>query len=291
MSAPRIAFFGTPDIAVFVLDELSKAGIRPSLVITNPDRPVGRKMLLTPPSAKVWATEHDIKIFQPESLNNAGVMERLTKEKFDLFVVVAYGTIIPKALLVIPKYGTLNVHPSLLPRLRGPSPIRTAILNDMRETGVTVMLMDEEMDHGPIIADEKIEIAKDEWPMRGRELDERLSRAGGCLLVRVIPAWLGGRCVARAQNHADATFCKKITKADGELDLGADPMPTGRQAYQNLLKIRAYDGWPGTFFFFEKDGKKVRIKITDAELAPDGSLNILKVIPEGKKEMSYGDFL
>ncbi len=279
----RIAFFGTPDIAVWVLEELEKAGILPTLIVTNPDAPQGRKMVITPPPAKVWAESHDIPVFQPTTLKDSETLEKLKSEAFDLFVVAAYGKIIPQAILDIPKYGTLNVHPSLLPKLRGASPIRSAILNDMHETGVTIMLMDEKLDHGPILAQEIVHIAKDDWPLHGQVLDELLARHGGALLAETIPEWIQDGLAPQEQMHDAATFCTKITKEMGEIDLAADP-------YQNLLKIRAFDGWPGTFFFREKNSAKLRVKIVDATLNTDGSLKILRVIPEGKKEMSYDDF-
>lgn len=178
----------------------------------------------------------------------------------------------------------VNVHPSLLPRFRGPSPIRSAILKDERKTGVTIMLLDSDVDHGPVLAQEIVEIPETRWPMRGRELDQLLATQGGGLLSRTLPQYVSGDCVPQEQNHGDATFCVKITKEMGELDLRAN-------AYQNLLKIRAFDGWPGTFFYTERNGKRIRVKVTDAELASDGSLTILRVIPEGKSEMNYQDFI
>lgn len=279
-----MAFFGTPDIAVFVLDALEQAGIVPALVVTNPDAPQGRKLIMTPPPAKGWAYERNIEVFQPETLKDDAVAQLLRDGGFDLFVVVAYGKIIPKSILEIPKHGTLNVHPSLLPKFRGASPIRSAILADVRETGVTVMLMDEQLDHGPILAQESANIAPTDWPMRGRELDELLARKGGALLASVIPRWVAHEVTPREQEHGSATFCTKISKEMGALDLKSD-------SYQNLLKIRAFDGWPGTHFFTEKNGVRMRVKIVDAALASDGTLRITRVIPEGKKEMSFESFM
>ncbi|MCA9363778.1 methionyl-tRNA formyltransferase [Candidatus Kaiserbacteria bacterium] len=279
----KVAFFGTPQIAVWVLEELEHAGIVPALLVTNPDAPQGRKNVLTPPPVKVWGEERHIPVLQPESLRDSGLAERLSIEGFNLFIVAAYGKIVPKTFLDIPTHGVLNVHPSLLPHYRGASPIRSAILNDDRDTGVTIMLMDEEMDHGPILAQEHAAIAETEWPIPGNVLDEHLARHGGALLARTIPLWIGGDIAPQEQDHGAATYCAKITRADGEINLDDDP-------YQNLLKIRAYDGWPGTFFFTEKGSRQVRIKITNAELATDGSLQILRVIPEGKKEMDYTDW-
>lgn len=284
ISKPNFAFFGTPLVAVWVLEELEKHGILPTLVITNPDAPQGRKLILTPPPVKEWAVARGIEVFQPTTLRDEAVVQKLRSQNFDLFIVAAYGKIIPQSILDIPPQSTLNVHPSLLPLLRGASPIRSAILGDMRDTGVTIMLMDAALDHGPILAQETANITKDEWPLRGETLDERLARQGGRMLAEAIPQWIAGTITAKEQDHTAATHCTKITKEMGEIDLSADP-------YQNLLKIRAFDGWPGTFFFTEKHGKRLRIKIIDAELTEDGSLKITRVVPEGKKEMNYDDFL
>ncbi len=281
-TSPRIAFFGTPQIAVWVLEEMERAGIVPSLIVTNPDAPVGRKQIMTPPPVATWAQTHAIPVFQPTSLKNPDDLHTLTNTSCDLFVVVAYGKILPDWLINLPTHKTLNVHPSLLPTLRGASPIRSAILGNIRETGVTIMQMDAEMDHGPIVAQAPTPLT--EWPTRGLVLDEIMARQGGSLLAETIPKWLHGEITPVAQAHAKATFCTKISKEMGEISLTDDP-------YQNFLKICAFDGWPGTFFFTEKNDERVRIKIVDAKLAEDGSLKILRVIPEGKKEMSYEDFM
>lgn len=244
---PQFSFFGTPDIAVIVLEKLHEAGMTPAVIITNPDAPQGRKMILTPPPVKVWAEVHHIPVLQPQSLRTDNTVEvYLHEHKIELSVVVAYGKIIPESLLQIPKFGTVNVHPSLLPKLRGASPIRSAILADMRETGVTIMLMDAELDHGPILAQEQVAIPEDAWPLRGQALDRLLAEHGGDLLVKTLPQWVQGDIEPREQDHERATQCTKITKDMGELDLTGDP-------YQNLLKIRAFDGWPGTFFFTERN--------------------------------------
>ncbi len=283
-SHPKIAFFGTPQIAVWVLEELEKQEIVPTLVVTNPDAPQGRKLILTPPPVKVWADARNIPVLQPTTLRSEEIHTALTHGAYDLFIVAAYGKIIPQSILDIPKSGTLNVHPSLLPALRGASPIRSAILGDIRETGVTIMCMDAELDHGPILAQERATFAPSEWPLRGHILDELLARAGGRLLANIVPKWLAGSITPIEQDHTAATFCTKITKEMGKINHADDP-------YQNLLKIRAFDGWPGTYFFVEKQGREIRVKIVDAELNADRSLNITRVVPEGKKEMSYEDFL
>lgn len=279
---PRIAFFGTPSIATAVLDALKAANLSPDLIVTNPDRPQGRSLSLTPPPAKVWALTHDIPVLQPIRPSEEHVLT-LKKHEWDLFVVVAYGALIPKALLEIPIHGTLNMHPSLLPKLRGPSPIRSAILNDIRETGVSIMLMDEELDHGPILAQEQVAISESSWPLPGGELDTLLAERGGALLAETIPKWLSGTVTPVTQDHDAATYTKKITKDMGELKIDPYALPNGTKAYDLLLKIRAFDGWPGTFFFHSEK----RIKIIRAELDEEGTLRIMRIVPEGKQEMDF----
>lgn len=279
---PKIAFFGTPQIAVWVLDELEKAGIVPSLIVTNPDAPQGRKMVVTPSPVALWANERSIEALKPERLSSEAVVEKLTHAGCELFVVAAYGKIIPKAVLSIPKYGVINVHPSLLPKLRGASPIRSAILEDMNPTGVSIMLLTEGLDEGPVLSQEAFPVAEDAWPIRGTELDELLARSGGKLLARVIPKWIAGEITPKEQEHSKATYSKKITKDMGLIDLSGDPA-------ENLRKIRAFDGWPGTYFFYQKNGKDIRVKVLDAVIE-QGVLHIKKVIPEGKSEMDFETF-
>lgn len=287
MKRPNVVFFGGEPLGVPALDALYNTGIIPNVVITNPDRPQGRRMVLTPPPTKVRAIGYGIPVFQPDSYNASTTREWFETTSWDLFVVVAYNFILPKWLLELPKYGTLNVHPSLLPKLRGASPIRSAILQDMRETGVTIIQLDEKMDHGPILVQEVEPISESEWPLRGRELDRRLATRGGDLLARSIPEWLRGDIVPQEQNHEAATYCTRFEKADGELSLDPQNLPSGQEAYRTLLKIYAYDGWPGTFFTHE--GK--RIKVNDAKLAASGELCIIRVTPEGKHEMDFTSFL
>jgi len=276
----NIAFFGSPDFAVYTLKGLLGHGIVPSLVISQPDKPAGRKLLMTPPATKIWAEENTISVFQPETLKDPEVLQAIIDEgPWDLFIVAAYGKIIPQAVLDIPKFGTLNVHPSLLPKLRGASPIQSAILTE-DSTGVTIMLMDADMDHGPILTQEPTKIA---WPPKESELEKVTAAQGAQMLADVIPRFIAGEITPQEQDHEAATFVKKISKADGEIDLNSDPEA-------NFRKIQAFNIWPRTFFFVEKDGKKMRVVITDAALE-DGKLIIKKVIPEGKKEIPYNDFM
>lgn len=276
---PRIVFFGTPDVAVHVLDELAAASMTPVLIVTAPDAPKGRGLVLTPPPAKVWAKTHGVPVLQPAKLDDVFIGQ-LSSINGELFVVAAYGKIIPERVFHMPKYETLNVHPSLLPRLRGASPIQSAILEET-ETGVSIMLIDAEMDHGPIVAQKKVPI--DPWPPRSVELERVLATEGGKLLAEVIPQWIAGSLVRREQDHERATFCKKFAPADALVDIEGDPETA-------LRKIRAFDRSPRAHFFVERGGKPMRVIITDADIK-DNKLVIKKVLPEGKKEMAYTDFL
>lgn len=281
---PKIAFFGTPEISVIVLNELKKAKLAPELVVTMSDKPKGRKLVMTPPPAKVWAQENKVDFVQPAKLDES-FLDLLREGGFDLFVVASYGKILKQELLDIPKHGTLNVHPSLLPKLRGASPIISAILENEQKTGVTIMLLDAGMDSGPILAQASIEA--EPWPPKAIDLGELLVTEGGKMLAEVIPRWIAGEIKPEVQDHDKATFTKKITKEDGLIELDGD-------AYQNLLKIRAFNEWPGTYFFADRDtnsaSRRIRVKITDADLDGD-KLIIKRVVPEGKKEMDYEDFL
>lgn len=279
------AFFGTSEFSVIILDELKKSGFLPSLIITTPDKPKGRKLILTPSEVKTWAIENNIKYIQPESLRlskNPEIVEEIksySENRFDLFIVASYGKIIPQEVLDIPTKQTLNVHPSLLPKLRGASPIQSAILTE-NETGVTIMRIDAEMDHGPIVYQEKVAI--ENWPPYSDELEKILGTRGGEILAEILPKWIEGKIEEKEQDHSLATLCGKIEKSDGEINLSDDPE-------KNLRKIRAYHVWPGAYFFVEHKDKKIRVIIKRASVL-NGELLIERVVPEGKKEMSYDDF-
>lgn len=273
----KIAFFGTDkSVSITVLEELVSGGYTPSLIITAPDRPQGRKMVVTPPPVKVWAVERDIPVLQPEKLDSEFV-EKLKEEEWDLFITASYGQIIPKNVIEIPTFHTLNVHPSLLPLYRGATPVESAILDDQKETGVTIIRMDDKMDHGPIIAQE-FKIFK-EWPTK-EEVLSTLAKLGGELLVESISLWVEGNIDEQEQGDG-ATYTKKIEKSDGEIKMD----DKDRETY---LKFVAYIPWPGVFFFVSRGDKKIRVKVTEATW--NGEFVIQKVVPEGKKEMDFEDF-
>lgn len=279
---PKFAFFGTPDIAVYALEEMASFGYVPEMIVTNPDAPVGRKNIVTPPPAKVWAKERDIKVIQPETLKDRDQLADLLAEEWDFFVVLAYGKIMPEWLIDLPKYGTINAHPSLLPKLRGASPIRSTLLNDLSACGVTIMQMDADLDHGPILLQQPVAL---NGPVMGQELDKVLARIAGDLLVETLKELPKGTIVPVEQKHDEATFCGKISKEMGELTIDPYNLPENDLALEYWHKICAFDGWPETYFIY--DGKRIKIKKANYET---GRLTIERIIPEGKKEMDFEDY-
>lgn len=275
----KFVFWGTPDIASETLEILKQNNYIPSLIVTSSDKKQGRKMILTPPPVKIWAKKNNIPYIQPEKLDIKDL-----ENNADLFIVVAYGKIIPENILNIPKFGSINIHYSLLPKYRGASPLESAILNGDIETGVTIQKMKYKIDSGNIIAQERVNIFPNE---KAPDLRKRLIKIGGELLTNILPDFINGKTKETTQNEEGATFCKKIKKEDGLLDLNDD-------AIKNYNKFRAYASWPRTFFF--KENK--RIIITDAILennpldeTPGKQFIIKKVLPEGKKEIKYEDFI
>jgi methionyl-tRNA formyltransferase len=286
LTATNFVFFGTPRFAVIVLDELKRAGLLPALIVTAPDKPAGRGLRLTPPPVKLWAQEIGVECIQPEKLDEK-FARQMSNVKCQMSILAAYGKIIPRSIIDSFPHGILNVHPSLLPRYRGPSPIQSQILADDRDVGVTIMLLDEKMDHGDIIADCKLQIAEYAltWPPKASGLEKALAHAGGKLLAETIPRWLAGDIEPREQDHTRATYTKKITREDGLVAL-EDII---NKPYETFLKIRAYDPWPGTYFFADRHGKKLRIKIKDA-VFENGALKITRVLLEGGHETDYSRY-
>ena len=271
-------FFGTPDLVIPILDELEKNNLLPSLIVTGLDVKKGRKMLITKPAPKVWAEARNIPVLQPEKID-AEFIENF-KNNFDLGVAVAYGKILPKSLLDIPKFGMINVHYSLLPKYRGATPVESAILNGESETGVSIQKMVFELDAGDVIDEEKTEIRTNE---KALELRARLNDIAKKILPGTISKIVDGKATFKKQDASLATHCGKIKKEDGLINLEEDPL-------LNYRKFRAYFGWPGSYFFVSSDGKNIRVKITDADFT-DNKFIVKKVIPEGKNETDYQSFL
>lgn len=272
--SPKFVFFGTPTVASETLAILIEHDFIPTLVVTAPDAPRGRGLVLTPSETKVLALEHDLPTLVPEKLD-ADALEAIGAYACDYALVVAYGKIFPEALIARFPKGVLNVHYSLLPKYRGATPLETALLAGEKETGVTIQKMVKELDAGDIIAQEATLIAQEET---ARELRPRLIALGAQLLVSTLPHYLQGEISPQIQNASLATHAYKMKKEDGLLSLDAP-------ARENWNTYRAYTDSIGTYFF--KDTK--RVKITNAEFA-NGEFRVLRVIPEGKHEMLYADF-
>lgn len=267
----KYAFFGTPELTVTILNYLKENNYLPDVIVTMPDRPVGRKMVITPPPAKAWAMENNIAYLQPEKLN-AEFFESIEKYNLDLNIVVAYGKIMPEKIISLPKFGTINIHYSLLPKYRGATPVESAILAGDTETGVCIQQMKFELDSGPILAQENITIDPNEV---ADELLNKLNETAKVILVDLLPRIQNSELNPTEQDNSKATFCTKIKKEDGELLESDSDVIKWR-------KYKAYYGWPGIFYF--DDGK--RIKITKAKYE-NNSFIIERVIPEGKKEMDF----
>jgi len=279
----NIAFFGTSDFAVGVLEQLKILTPQslPNLIITTPDKPAGRKLKLTPPPIKIWADRNKIKTLQPEKLDEKFFEElkNFLSQPWGLFIVTAYGKIIPQFILDLPKFGTLNVHPSLLPKLRGATPIHSALLKNEQETGVSIILLDNKMDHGPIIAQERFQLYQNsisELPTKS-ELEKNLAKLGGRMLGEIIPQWLNNEIETTKQIHDQATYTKKLATTDSLIDFND-------KAELNFKKIQAFDTWPKAHFF--QNGKRIIIK--KAHLEKD-ELIIDRIISEGGQEINYSD--
>ncbi len=300
----RIIFMGTSDFAVPSLEKLiNNKSYEIVGVFTQPDKPVGRKQELTPSPVKKLAQVNNLPIFQPETLKNKEAEEQIKKLNPDVIIVIAYGQIIPQNILDIPKFQTLNIHGSLLPKYRGASPIQSAILNCEKETGVTIMLLDKKMDHGPVLTQETEAINSNDTY---ETLHEKLANLGVELLEETLPKWFSGKITPQEQNHDEATYTKIITREDGKINWK-------NTAEKIDCQIRAFDPWPGTFTLWK--GKRLKIKkarILDPnigcvesdigktfktagdELAINcgqGSLVLETVQLEGKKETSGEEFI
>lgn len=287
MSSPSFSyvFFGTGPLAESVLAALVRAGHTPSLVVTKEDKPQGRHMTVTAPHIKTWALLKNIPVLQPHTLDDE-FMTQLKEYPSDVYIVASYGKIIPETILALPTHGALNVHPSLLPRYRGASPIESTLLSGDITTGVTIIKLDSEMDHGPILAQTAFML---NHAVTAGLLEVECGQLGGELLLQTIPHYLEGQLQPKEQDHAQATFCKKITKAMGEVTL-TDSLEEVRRKY------RALTPWPGIYFFHNHGESSIRVKITKIDLETPTSKDttlfsgIKRVIPEGKKEMDFESF-
>ncbi len=258
----KIAFFGTPRLAQIVLEKLIDSPYKPELIVTAPDARVvrGRKNLQSP--AKETAVKNSIDVLEPKNFKDFDT-------KFDLAILIAYGKILPQKILEIPKFGFINIHPSLLPKYRGPTPVQTAILDGEEKTGVTIILLDKEIDHGPILAQKEIKIEDDDNHI---SLNEKLAATGAEVLLEILPDYIEGKLKPVAQNDKLATITKHIAKLDGEIDL---QNPPDKETLDRM--VRAYHPWPGVWT--KIDGKIIKF-------LPNGLIQ-----PEGKRKMTKKEFL
>ena len=295
----RIVFFGTPELAVPSL-EAAAASHDVLAVVSQPDRPKGRGKKLEPPPVKVWAQAHGIPVVQPTKLNDGTFEEWLRGQAPEICLIAAYGRLLKQPILDIPPRGFLNMHPSLLPKYRGPSPIRTAILNGDEITGVTIMRLTLEMDAGDILLQEEEPISpEDTWP----SLSSRLARKGARMLVEGVNAIAAGTAHFTPQDHSQAVYCRMFEKSDGRirwerpaheihnLVRAAVPWPVAHCLYKGeVCRIHAtetvdasYDAAPGTVVSVEKD----RVIVATGEDA----LAILVFQAPGKRAMPITDYL
>jgi len=245
----RALFFGTPEFAATALEELLRADSAVEVVgvVTQPDRPVGRKQVLTPPPVKRLADERGVPVLQPETLRRRSVIADLARLEPDVGIVAAYGKILRTAVLALPTLGHLNVHASLLPRWRGAWPIGAAIRAGDEETGVTIMQLDDGLDTGPLLASGREPIYPDDTT---RSLEPRLARLGAELLRETLPAYLRGDLQPQPQDEAQVTHCRAVEKADGQIDWS-------RSAAEIERHVRAMTPWPSAWTTWQ--GKQLRV--------------------------------
>jgi methionyl-tRNA formyltransferase len=297
----RIVFMGTPDFSVPVLRRLIDDGYDVIAVVTQPDRPVGRKRVLTPPPVKAEALKHNIPVYQPEKIRQSEELEQILDLKPDLIVTAAFGQILPKQLLEAPKYGCINVHASLLPELRGGAPIHYAIIQGKQKTGITIMYMVEKLDAGDILT--QVEVPVTETDTVGT-LHDKMSAAGADLLSETIPKLLNGEITPTPQNDDEATFAWNIKREQEKIDWskkgtdiynqvrGMNPWPVAYTTFDGaVMKVWASEKTvhtgsqePGTIINLEEDGLVVA---TGDETA----IKITELQPAGKKRMDAKQFL
>jgi len=300
----KIVFFGTPDFAAGVLESLIENKFDIAAVFTQPDKKVGRKHKIEFSPVKDLALENKIKIFQPESLRDGNIFEEIKNIKPDLFIVAAFGKILPKVILEISKYGAINIHASLLPKYRGASPVQCAILAGEKETGITLMKMNEKMDEGDILAQEKIEIGEDET---ADVLLEKLSQLSATMIAGFVPDWAQGKIKPISQNHSRSSYCKRVLREDGKIEWN-------KTAEEICRAWRAYCPWPGIYSILNIKNQLKRLKLLEIGIVPNiktgekhgkiieydqkvavqaknGLIILKKIQLEGKKEMEIDEFL
>jgi methionyl-tRNA formyltransferase len=297
----RTVFMGTPQFAGTILESLLRSSCQVLAVYTQPDKPAGRGRPVVFPPVKKLALERGIPVIQPETFKSSEVVEKLASFQPELIIVTAFGSILPPEVLSLPKFACLNVHPSLLPRHRGPSPVANAILCGDEITGVTIMLMDAGLDTGPILAQEKVGISLTNTT---GSLRSKLADVGAKLLQETLPKWLGGELRAQAQDESQATYSKLITTKDAEVDWHLSAIELWRG-------VRAYNPWPSCYTWCQGKRLKIHKAIPFGDVAvgevgkvialaeppgvgvvtEQGVLGLCQVQLEGRREMSIDDFV
>lgn len=264
----NVAFFGTPRLAQIVLEKLIDSPYRPQLVITAPDARVIRGQKNLQSLAKETAVKNAINVLEPKNFNNFDA-------RFDLAILIAYGKILPQKVLKIPKFGFINIHPSLLPKYRGPTPVQTAILEGEEKTGISIILLDKEVDHGPVLAQKEVKIEKDDNHL---SLNEKLATIGSKVLLEILPLYIDGKLKQVPQDHKNATFTQHISKEDGFID---PQNPPDKQMFDRM--VRAYHPWPGVWTRLRQgSGRQAKL----IKFLPGGLIQ-----PEGKRKMTKKEFL
>ncbi|MBP3038327.1 methionyl-tRNA formyltransferase [Bacillaceae bacterium Marseille-Q3522] len=297
----RIVFMGTPDFSVPILKQLLNSRDKVIAVVTQPDRPVGRKKIVTAPPVKEEAEKHGIPVYQPEKLRKSPELTEIIALEPDIIVTAAYGQILPKNLLDTPKYGCINVHASLLPELRGGAPIHYAIMQGKEKTGVTIMYMAEKLDAGDILTQVEVPILETD---NVGTLHDKLSAAGAELLAATLPKLLQGKLTPIPQQDELATYAKNITREQEKINWlvpgtvifnhirGLNPWPVAYTTLKgSVLKIwkaekLSYDGKPavpGEVLRLDEGGLLVAT-------ADQTAINITELQPSGKKKMTVAEY-
>lgn len=265
----RIIFMGTSNLSVTILEALVKAGYEVVKVYTRADKPAGRGRKPTLPPVKEAALRLGLPVYQPTTLKNPADVERVRHLKPDLIVLAAYGRLIPPEVLAIPSLGCLNVHPSLLPKYRGPSPISAPILAGDEKTGVSIFVLDESMDTGPVLAQNSLSISPEDT---GETLSLKLAQLGAELLLETVPWWARGEIKPQPQDHSQATYTHIIKKEDGRLDWG-------RPAAELWRRVRAYQPWPGAYTNWK--GSLLKVLACEPIAAPvEGEPGSILLVPD-----------
>lgn len=283
----KTVFFGSSDFAASILQNInvyigSVHGVEFEIraIITQPDQPTGRKHILTPTLVAKLAEQLGLKVLKPEVLNQNFIDQNQKLLEAQIFVVAAYGKILPEILLKLPKYGAVNIHGSLLPKYRGASPIQTAILNGDKITGVSIILMDKDLDHGPILDEKEVEIASDDTT---ESLRTKLARIASPLLIETIEKLVSGELKPRVQNHAYTSFCTQIKKEDGYFDINNPP---SKEVLDRM--IRAYYPWPNVWTRWNGKIVKFYPAPRHPERPSEGSILVQM---EGKNKVKLHEFL